>query len=81
MQLRYIPSIVVLLAAAITSIINIMNHIELYTGLKRLLFVIIIFYIIGLIARTLLMKVITPKPRKQITEEEQESPQTEEVSN
>ncbi len=69
MQLRYIPAFIVLLAAAITSIINIVNNVDLLTGLKRLLLAIIIFYIIGLIARVLLNRVTSPKLKNQKTEE------------
>jgi hypothetical protein len=79
MQVRYIPAFIVLIAAAITSIINIVNNVNLLIGLKRLLIVIIIFYIMGLIARTVINKVIAPKPKKEETEEKQaENTQSEE---
>jgi len=79
MQVRYLPAFIVLLAAAITSIINIINNIEMLTGLKRLLLVIIIFYIIGLIAKVVIKKVITPKQKIVEAEEiPKETPQSKE---
>ncbi len=54
MKERYIPAFIMLIAGAITSIINIVNQVELVTALKRLLLVIIIFYIIGLIMKAIL---------------------------
>ncbi len=78
MQIKYIPAFIVLMAAAITSIINIVINIDILTGLKRLLFVIIIFYIIGLITRTVITNIITPKQKTIKTEEIQdELPQSE----
>jgi len=79
MQVRYLPAFIVLLAAAITSVINIVNNIEMLAGLKRLLLVIIIFYIIGLIAKVVIKKVITPKQKIVETEEiPKETPQSKE---
>ena len=78
MQIKYIPAFIVLMAAAITSLINIVINIDILTGLKRLLFVIIIFYIIGLITRTVITNIITPKQKTIKTEEIQdELPQSE----
>lgn len=78
MQVRYIPAFIVLMAAAITSVINIVINIDILTGLKRLLIVIIIFYIIGLITRTVITNIITPKQKNIKTEEIQdEMPQPE----
>ena len=51
---RYIPAFIMLVAGAITSLINIVSKVELLTGLKRLLIVIIIFYVIGLIVKAII---------------------------
>ncbi len=72
MKERYIPAFIMLIAGAITSIINIMNKVEVITGLKRLLLVIIIFYILGLIAKVIIKKAFTINPKKEETEEIQE---------
>jgi large-conductance mechanosensitive channel len=70
---RYIPPFIMLLAGAITSIVNIINKVDMLTGLKRLLLVIIIFYMIGLVARSVIKKANKRKPNKeeeQVQEEE-----------
>lgn len=56
MRDRFIPAVIMLVAGMVTSIINILNNVKLYTGLKRLLLVMIIFYIIGLIAKAIIMR-------------------------
>ena len=64
MKTRFIPALVTLLAAAILSIINIINKVELKIGLRNLLIVIIVFYIVGQIA-----KVVIHHPIQQTKEE------------
>lgn len=63
MRGRYIPAFVMLIAGAITCILDIYNKTELLTSLKRLFWVLIIFYIIGLIARVIINKVVTYRPK------------------
>lgn len=63
MRDRYIPAFVMLIAGAITCILDIYNKTELLTSLKRLFWVLIIFYIIGLIARVIINKVVTYRPK------------------
>lgn len=77
MKDRYIPPFIMLLAGAITSIINIINKVELVTGLKRLLLVIILFYFIGLIVKAIFNTALTKFAKKEETEEdlEEEQPQ------
>lgn len=78
MKDRYIPPFITLLAGAITSIINIINKVELVTGLKRLLLVIVIFYFVGLIAKAIFRMALTKFAKKEETEEnleEEEQPQ------
>ncbi|HWT76783.1 MAG TPA: hypothetical protein VN258_18950 [Mobilitalea sp.] len=72
MRDRYIPPFITLIAGAITSIINIVNKVELVTGLKRLLIVIIIFYFIGLITKEVINVALTKFAKKEQTEETQE---------
>ena len=43
MRDKYIPAFIMLLAGAITSFINIVNKIDVYTSLKRLLLVLVVF--------------------------------------
>ncbi len=50
MRDRYIAPAIMLVAGAITSILNIINGVEFLKGLERLLVVLIAFYIIGKIA-------------------------------
>jgi hypothetical protein len=69
MQLKYIPALVTLLAGAITSIINIIHKVELITGLKRLLLVLIIFYFIGLAAKGIIERTILQKPEEKDDED------------
>lgn len=56
MRLKYIPATITLIAGAIISILNMINKVNLTTSLKRLLLVLLIFYIIGLIARAIITK-------------------------
>lgn len=72
MKERYIPPFITLLAGAITSIINIVNQVNLLTGLKRLLIVIVLFYIIGLIVKALFKVALTKFAKKEETEENQD---------
>jgi hypothetical protein len=65
MKERYIPAFIMLIAGAITSIINIVNQVELVTALKRLLLVIIIFYVIGLIMKAILQIGLKKLAKKQ----------------
>ena len=76
MRERYIPAIIMLLAGAITSVINIINKVERVAGLKRLLLVIIIFYFIGLIAKAIIVKVMSNMKEKEgIINEEENQPE------
>lgn len=74
MRDRYIPALITLLAGAITCIIDIYRKAELLPSLKRLLLVLIIFYIIGLIARAIFRNVLEAKSN---TSDENEEENTE----
>lgn len=50
MNKRYIAPVIMLIAGAVTSIINIAFKVEISESLKRLLVTLILFYIIGKIA-------------------------------
>lgn len=78
MRQRYIPAFIVLLAGAVTSIINIVNKVELMTGLKRLLLVIVVFYIVGLIVKHV-VKIALTKYKKS-ADQEDEQPDTDNIS-
>ena len=73
---RYIPPFIMLLAGAITSIINIVNKVELFYGLKRLLLVIIIFYFLGLVVKAVIKMAITKFAKKEpVQENGEENPE------
>lgn len=78
MKERYIPAFIMLIAGAITSIINIVNKVELVDGLKRLLLVIVIFYFVGLITKLIINVALTKFAKKDKPEENQEEKQPEE---
>lgn len=61
MRDRYIPALIMLIAGAITCIFDLYRKAELLPSLKRLLLVLIIFYIIGVIAREIIVKTIESK--------------------
>lgn len=69
MKERYIPALIMLVAGAVTSILDIIHQVELLTSLKRLLLVLILFYIIGLIAKSILKRATTPKEKTKDAEE------------
>lgn len=58
MQRKYIPAFVMLLAGAVTSIVEIITKMDVLKSLKILLAVLIIFYIIGCIAKAIVIKVL-----------------------
>lgn len=58
MKIDFIPKFVMLLAGAIVCIITIVNDMDTTYSLELLLGTLIIFYIIGLIAKKLIQKVI-----------------------
>ena len=77
MRERYIPALVMLLAGAVTSIINIVNKVKVFDGLKRLLIVLVLFYIVGLIIKAIIVNTIINAPKKG-EELQQESDETDE---
>ncbi len=74
MRERYIPAIVMLFAGAITSILNIVNKIDPIQGLIRLLIILILFFIVGLIIKTVIVRFIINAPKRgEISEDEDEA--------
>lgn len=76
MKERYIAPAIMLIAGAITSILNIIDAIPVLEGLIRLLVVLIIFYILGKI-----MTVIIRKTTAEINIEQEEDTQNDESIN
>ncbi|WFR54952.1 hypothetical protein QA584_15160 [Anaerocolumna sp. AGMB13025] len=72
MRERYIAPAIMLVAGAITSILNIVQEIDFLKGLERLLIVLIAFYIIGRIAAKVIKKA-TATVNKPSQEEEKPS--------
>ncbi len=82
MRERYIPAIVMLIAGAITSILNIINKVAPLQGLIRLLVILILFFIVGLIIKAVLVKFIIHAPKKgEISEDEDEVEEEQEDTN
>ncbi|MGF7144746.1 flagellar biosynthesis/type III secretory pathway M-ring protein FliF/YscJ [Anaerotaenia torta] len=65
MKERYIPALIMLIAGAITSILNIVNKVETAEGLKRLLLVLFLFYIAGLVVKAIIVKTVINAPGKE----------------
>ena len=58
MKLEFIPKFITLLAGAIVCIITIVNDMDTVYSLELLLATLLIFYIIGVIAKKIIQKVI-----------------------
>lgn len=59
MFIRFIPALMVMISSIITLLISIFNDFEIIFSLKILVIVIILFYIIGNIVKTLIGKILT----------------------
>lgn len=70
MRERYIAPAIMLVAGAITSVITIINQVEFFESLKRLLIVLILFYIIGKIAIKIIIKVTVIEKKSEQSEED-----------
>lgn len=80
MRDRYIPAFITLIAGAITCIIDIYRKADLLSSLKRLLLVLIIFYIIGLVSRAIIRKVLEFEPKTSEEDENEKIENSEEES-
>lgn len=58
MQRKYIPAVVMLSAGAVTCIVSIVNKLDVLFSLEILLGVLIVFYVIGIIAKNIISKVL-----------------------
>lgn len=58
MKLEFVPKFIMLLAGAVVSIITIINDMDVTYSLELLLATLIIFYIIGLITKKIIQKVM-----------------------
>lgn len=61
MRSRYIPAFVMLLAALVTIIISFVLKFDKSYTIKLLFVVLIIFYVIGTIAKKIIVRALTPK--------------------
>ncbi len=71
MKTKYIPALVMLVAGAITAILNILHHADNMFALKSLLFTLVIFFIIGQIAKGVLESVLIKRAEEENQEEEE----------
>lgn len=78
MRDKYIPAFIMLIAATITSIMNILTKVDLSTGLKRLLLVIVLFYLIGLLVKLILNRILSEKEDPKKTEVAEQAEETQE---
>jgi len=78
MRERFIPAIIMLIAGTVTSIINMINKVEIVPGLKRLLLILVIFYLIGLIAKVFIHKAMNMRPKQEEENKEEEESKGEE---
>ena len=58
MKLEFVPKFIMLVAGAVVSIITIVNEMDVTYSLELLLATLIIFYIIGLITKKIIQKVM-----------------------
>lgn len=76
MKAKVLPALIMLVAGALICIIDIINKVGISTSLARLLVVMVAFYIIGLIARAIINKVILVKADETQEDETQEVKET-----
>lgn len=69
MRTRYIPAGIMLTAGAVTCIISIVKNEDIVKSLITLLVVLILFYVIGLVARFFVEKILKDFGKKDAREE------------
>lgn len=72
METKNIPTIVMLTAGFVTSIVMYINNYELSVTLQAILIVFLVFYILGLLVKRLLDKFCPPPKAEEDSEEENE---------
>lgn len=81
MRTEYIPKFITLLAGAVVCIISIVKHMDTTYSLEILLATLLIFYVIGTIARKIIEKVmVSNRFIKEKAEVEESSEETQEES-
>lgn len=81
MRTRYIPAGIMLLAGAVTCIVSILQKQDIIRSLITLLVVLILFYIIGLVAKFFIEKILKDmKENGNISEENNDSIDSDTVS-
>lgn len=78
MQTRYIPAFVMLIAGAITGIISILKKFEFLYTLEILLIVLILFYIVGILAKKIIEKTLKAIVKDDIESDTEDETVTEE---
>jgi hypothetical protein len=81
MRIKLLPALIMLVAGAVVCILDIVNKVEIKKSLTKMLLVMVIFYIIGLIARAIINKVMSVKTDKTQEGEAQEENGTGESGN
>lgn len=80
MKTKYIPALVTLVAGAITAILNILRGADNMYALKSLLFTLVIFFIIGQVAKGVLNVVLVKPIETEELQDEEEETKGEETS-
>ena len=81
MWTEYLPALIMLIAGAITSIVNIINKVELVASLKGLLVVLIIFYILGLVTRSVVEKTLEERKEPENVDTDEVEDVSDEINN
>lgn len=84
MRTRYIPAGIMLIAGAVTCIISIVQRQDIVKSLTTLLIVLILFYVIGLIAKFFVEKILKDfkeKDTKETFTEEADGEDAKEMNN
>lgn len=76
MKTKQIPAIIMLIAGLVTSIAAVINHMETVQFLKILVVVLIVFYIIGCVAKVILDRNFKEEVEEEATEEAAEEEET-----
>lgn len=73
MKTKPIPAIVMLIAGFVTCVISIYTHMELKAFTKTLFWVLVIFYIFGIVIKVILDRNFKEMQDEEVPEEEKES--------
>ena len=73
MQIRYLPALVTLVAAAVVCIFGVVNSYDVTFLMKAEIITIIVFYLIGNVASKIINKVLLDVPKESEENEEENS--------